>query len=56
LPIVVERCLNHREENKIKRTYQRHDYAAEKRGAWRLLGERLALLNRTDSNVVVLAR
>jgi hypothetical protein len=56
LPVVVERCLNHREENRIKRTYQRYDYAPEMRDAWRLLGERLTLLNRADAdNVVVMA-
>ncbi|GAB3626938.1 integrase [Pandoraea terrae] len=56
LPAVIEACLNHREQNRMKRIYQRHDYAAEKREAWRLLGDRLDLLTRDDtSNVVVLA-
>ncbi len=55
LPEVAERCLNHVEENRIKRTYQRHTYTNEMREAWRLLGERLELLTRTDtSNVVTL--
>lgn len=38
LPEVAERCLNHIEENKVKRTYQRHSYQKEMAEAWRLLG------------------
>lgn len=53
-PAVVEACLNHREESRMKRVYQRHDYAKEKRDAWRLLGERLELLTRPDSNIIIL--
>ena len=57
LPDVVERCLNHTEENSMKRTYQRYDYQAEKREAWRLLGDRLELLTRADAdNVTTLPR
>lgn len=57
LPEVAERCLNHTEQNRVKRTYQRHSYEREMREAWRLLGERLELLTRTDAeNVVTLAR
>lgn len=41
MPEVAERCLNHTEENKVKRVYQRHSYSAEKREAWDLLGARL---------------
>ncbi|KFX64046.1 hypothetical protein KBK24_0120510 [Burkholderia sp. K24] len=44
LPVVIDKCLNHRDENKIRRTYQRYDYAEEKRAAWILLGERLQAL------------
>ncbi|WP_233862972.1 tyrosine-type recombinase/integrase [Paraburkholderia adhaesiva] len=55
LPVVIDACLNHREQNRIKRTYQRYDYAEEQREAWRLLGERLELLLRPDpANVVIL--
>ena len=54
LPEVAERCLNHTEESRVKRTYQQHSYDAEKREAWRLLGERLELLTRGDENVVTL--
>lgn len=45
------------DESRVKRTYQRHSYEAEKRDAWRLLGERLDLLTRPDAgNVVLLDR
>lgn len=57
LPEVAERCLNHTEENKVKRIYQRHSYENEKREAWRLLGERIELLIRPDAdNVIPLPR
>jgi integrase len=58
LPDVVERCLNHTEENKMKRTYQRAQYEGHMRDAWRVLGERLELLearaNGEADNVVTL--
>ncbi len=41
LPEVAERCLNHTEENKVKRTYQRHSYSKEMSEAWNLLGAHL---------------
>jgi integrase len=44
LPEVVERCLNHTEEKKIKRIYQRATYAEPMRDAWLALGARLDLL------------
>lgn len=54
---VVERCLNQTEKNKVKRIYQRQELTVEQAGAWRLLGERLELLTRTDAdNVVSLPR
>ncbi|CAG1023251.1 hypothetical protein MTYM_02304 [Methylococcales bacterium] len=53
----VERCLNHTEENKVKRIYQRQELKAEQAEAWRLLGERLELLTRTDAeNIVTMPR
>jgi integrase len=56
-PDVIERCLNHTEQDRMKRTYQRHSYQEEMREAWRLLGDRLALLTRGDtSNVITLDR
>lgn len=56
LPEVAEKCLNHTEESRVKRTYQRHSYEAEKREAWRLLGERLELLTRGDDIVTLRPR
>jgi integrase len=53
LPAVIEACLNHREENRVKRVYLRHDYADEKRLAWLRLGERLDLLLTPGENVIV---
>ena len=56
LPEVAERCLNHIEENKVKRIYQRHSYENEMRQAWALLGDRLALLTSGAANVVTFKR
>ncbi|WP_349569314.1 tyrosine-type recombinase/integrase [Azotobacter salinestris] len=57
LPEVAERCLNHTEENKVKRTYQRHSYVTEMADAWRLLGDRLDIVTLSDTgNVVTLKR
>ncbi|MFZ5600876.1 MAG: tyrosine-type recombinase/integrase [Pseudomonadota bacterium] len=56
IPEVAERCLNHTEENKVKRIYQRHNYADEMREAWRLLGECLALLTNVEADNVVIMR
>ena len=56
LPDVADKCLNHKEQNRIRRTYLRHSYENEKREAWRLLGERLQLLtNEQASNVITLS-
>ena len=46
LPEVADRCLNHVEENRTKRIYQRHTYEAEMQEAWRLLGNRLTHLTK----------
>lgn len=43
-PDVIERCLNHTEENKVKRIYQRHDYKEEQKEAWQRLGQQLEML------------
>jgi len=44
LPEVAERCLNHTEENKVKRTYQRHSYTKEMADAWHKLGQHIESL------------
>ncbi len=41
---VIEKCLNHTEENKVKRIYQRQGLEEEQAAAWQILGERLNLL------------
>ncbi|MDD5460754.1 MAG: hypothetical protein PHG00_03845 [Methylococcales bacterium] len=53
-PDVIEKCLNHTEENKVKRIYQRQELKVEQAEAWRKLGERLSLLVNMDSSNVIL--
>lgn len=53
-PDVIDRCQNHvLAGSKVRRHYLHHDYAEEKREAWRLLGERIEVIL-TGSNVVPL--
>lgn len=55
-PDVIEKCLNHVEQNKIVRIYQRQKLETEQAEAWRLLGERLELLLHDNAaNVVILS-
>jgi integrase len=54
MPEVVERCLNHTEENKVKRIYQRYSYKSEMKAGWELLGIRLLVLRDGDDNVIPL--
>lgn len=49
LPEVAERCLNHTEENKAKRTYQRYSYEKEMREAWDILGNQLHVLTSSEN-------
>lgn len=53
---VIEKCLNHTQENKLKRVYQHQELKAEQTDAWRILGERLELLTTKSSNVVPIKR
>ncbi len=49
---IIERCLNHVETSKLKRTYQRQEPRQQMQEAWELLGQRLeALLS--DGNITV---
>ncbi len=48
LPEVAERCLNHTEQNRLKRIYQRHSYQKEMKAAWEALGQHLSHVTRTD--------
>jgi len=53
-PEVIERCLNHVEPNRIRRTYQRYSYKPEMKRAWEILGERLEALTSTDVTAKVI--
>jgi integrase len=54
---IIDRCQNHvLPGSKTRRHYLHHDYAEEKREAWRQLGERLSLLVNPAENVVILRR
>lgn len=52
-PDVIEKCLNHTEENKVKRIYQRQELKAAQAEAWQRLGQHLELLINMDSSNVV---
>lgn len=55
-PDVIEKCLNHVEQNKMRKTYQHQTLIAEQQQAWALLGERLVILTSKDtSNVTSLS-
>ena len=43
-PDIIEKCLNHAEENKVKRIYQRQKLETEQAEAWQKLGEYLDTL------------
>jgi hypothetical protein len=54
---IIDRCQNHvLSGSKVRRHYLQHDYAEEKRDAWRLLGDRLALILNPADNVLVMQR
>lgn len=52
-PDVIEKCLNHIEQNKMVRTYQHQTLIPEQKEAWRLLGERLELIATENTNNVI---
>jgi len=52
-PDVIEKCLNHVEQNKLVRIYQRQKLEAEQAEAWKLLGDRLELLMHSDASNVI---
>lgn len=47
-PDVIEKCLNHTEENKIKRIYQRQKLELEQAQAWQILGNYLNSVSTLD--------
>lgn len=51
---VIDKCLNHTEENKMKRNYQYQKLEDQKAHAWQVLGDRLNLLVNMDASNVVL--
>ena len=55
-PDVIEKCLNHVQQNKLIRIYQRQELREEQAEAWRILGGRLDLLLRADAGNVVALR
>ncbi|MES2501009.1 MAG: tyrosine-type recombinase/integrase [Pseudomonadota bacterium] len=53
-PDVIELCLNHVEQNQMKRTYQHQKLISERMEAWNLLGDRLELLTSViDENILI---
>lgn len=57
MPHIIDKCQNHVEANRVTRTYQRQEYMAERKAAFDVLGERLALLANPDAaNVLTLKR
>lgn len=54
---IIDRCQNHvLPGSKVRRHYLHHDYADEKKEAWRLLGDRLSLILNPDNHFVVQSR
>jgi integrase len=52
---IIDQCQNHvLGGSKVRRHYLHHDYAAEKREAWKMLADRLSLILTTPDNVVPL--
>lgn len=52
-PDVIEKCLNHIEQNKMKKTYQHQALIAEQQLAWKILGERLEILTRKNTENII---
>lgn len=50
---VIEKCLNHTEENEMKKTYQHQTLTAEQAQAWKLLGERMEILTSSNTANVI---
>lgn len=52
-PDVIEKCLNHTEQNKVTRIYQRQRLETEQQQAWKILGDRLFLLTNNSANNII---
>lgn len=55
-PDVIEKCLNHIEENRLVKVYQHQALIPEQKEAWKLLGERLELLTSSQTNILTLPK
>jgi integrase len=53
---VIDRCQNHVEGKKVTRIYQRQELLPERAEAFRMLGDRLELLRRSETDRVVTGR
>lgn len=50
---IIDRCQNHvLPGSKVRRHYLHHDYALEKRDAWRQLGRHLSMVLSDTSNLI----
>lgn len=54
MPDIIERCLNHVEQNRMARIYQRHTPRQQMLEAWQVLGERLEAIEQGSDNLVSL--
>jgi len=54
-PHIVDKMLNHVEQNRLVRIYQRANFEAEQAEGWRMLGERLELLTRENDGKIITA-
>lgn len=50
-PDIIDKCLNHVEDDKIRQTYQRAEMQAEMQSAWLRLGEKLEQLIRETEDI-----
>lgn len=46
-PDIIEKCLNHVEQNKMMRIYQRQSLQKEQAEAWVIIGEKLAAIHQS---------
>jgi len=56
LPDIADKCLNHKDQKRMQRVYQLHNYEVEKKLAWKLLGERLDILTQSRLENVVIGK
>jgi integrase len=54
LPDIADRCLNHLEQNRMRRTYIQNSYEEEKKMAWNKLGEKIDSILTTKGQITSL--